>query len=793
MPRLVLIGCAAALLVLALVVFTEDETQPPEVDLIGSDLAVPDAPGASAGLLRGAANPEGVTAAGEETAGEALPTGPFEFFVLSSETEEPLDRVELETDEGDRIGTTGRDGRLRIEDGGASELIVRATRSGYLPYEGYASAGRLLSLTLRPGIPISGTVLVADSDSPAPHARLRVWDVDLGQEIASLSADEEGRFTIPAVRPNRPFRIVTQAEGYVPRVQTENFDAPITDLIVRVGGGGTLVGTVLDDWGAPVVSKMVQLVHPGQARPGSGREPKSAGLLLGLVDARSARTVTDADGQYRFAGIAPQAAVQPVVVMGPRFEARGKPAVFNKPDLTIERDILIPQPAALRIHVVDDAGRYLRNATVKVISALAIWEAGPQDRKPDGSLLLRDLTPGGARVRAAIQGAPAPPIPPDPVNLRPGKEESVYVVFPRGLSLHGVVRDKRGDPIWRARISWITKDEKESARTVTNGAGEYGLTRLKGSAGSLTVRARDVPHTRIGFETASQEGVLPGLKSIDFVLLDGTQVRGRFRGLGEDAALRVVLTPGGPAGAGTLWLDKQGNFSWRGPPAERRGMLVFRTPGYPPLLQDLGHAFKSEEIRDLGDLAFEATNPFLGRVTDQYGNALRGAKVTLAAAWGEGRSQRTDRDGEFQFTRLPERKVPIRLEAQGIPPNRGTLLPTSQQVRQVFRMFPVGYLVLSVLDRRKRPAKGVELTYATEKESKKGTRAKRKTARVNAQGELQLKLAPGTYIMLAATRRQRELAEFQITIEAGQVLEKTVRLESRSAYARRKQKEKQGR
>lgn len=568
MARAWIIACLAAGIAVALLLLSDHGTERRPMALEADDLGA-ESPRGGGGLLTGRASgpltPDSVSAPLPE---EPVRTGPYEFYAYSTETDAPLAGVLIETEEDEeRIGNTGPDGRLRVEDAGAPDFLVRATLAGHVPTRAHARAGDLTGLPLQPGISISGRVVFGQR-APAPHARLRVFDVDLGREIAALQADEEGHFTIPAVRPNRPFLVVTSVVGFVPQRQTENFDVTIKDLEIRVGENGrALLGQVTDAQGVPLAKQEVLLLRPGEALA-RYRRPIRRGSkeLPGLAEARSARTVTDEDGRYAFRGIPFGDSVQPVVEIGPRFEVRGRPALFNKEEMTIERDIPVPEPASLRIHVQDDAGNTIRHARVQVRAGAALWQIAKGDRQADGSLLLEDLAPTTCRVLASIAAAPPPPDPPDPIELRPAHEEVAHVVFPRGMSLTGRVLNKRGDPVWQAALSWRSNDGKESAATMTDGRGEFELCRLGGQLGSLVVTARDVPYAELGYAGETLKNVAPGPKPVEIVLKDGTRVRGRFPDLSKDTVLHAALVPGGPADAGTLWLDEEQRFSRRGPP-----------------------------------------------------------------------------------------------------------------------------------------------------------------------------------------------------------------------------------
>jgi len=779
MPRLLLIGCAVALIGLAFVVLPDEGGEPGSFDLLE--------PGAGGGSLAGSdprllsSSTDPATKVGPGRHEEPEPprrTGPYEFFAVSSETEAPLAGVEIEIEEGERLGATGPDGRLRLEDGGHTELVFRATLAGHLPHRGYALAGEPAAFAMRPGISIGGRVLLAAGSTPVPNAELRVWDVDLEREIASLRSDAEGRFTIPAVRPNRPFLIVTTAEDFVPHRQTENFDVSIRDLEVRVGGGGGLTGTVTDAHGHTVADVEVQLLWPSEPLPAYRPDASFWSDLPGLADARTGRTRTDEDGAFAFVGVRVHEPVQPVVLVAPRFAARGDVVRFEKEEQALESDILIPQPASLRIYVEDDLGRVLRNASVRVLAGNSVWKIQSGDRQRDGSYRLAPVTPGTCQVLASVPNGPGPPDRPKSLTLRAGGEETVHVQFPRGQDLTGRVLNKAGEPVWKAQVGWTCKKPEERAGTTTDMEGRFRLQRLQGSSGAVTVRARDVPYTPLGYEMASLYGVAPGPKPLEITLKDGTRVVGRFPELRPDTQVHATLLPGTSGDARMLWLDKERGFVRRGPRKGGYGRIVFRLHGYAPLVHQVTRPFASEEVRDLGNLYFAVTSPFQGRILDPGRKPIRGAKVTIIENWAQGRSQRTDRDGEFDFARLPEQEIRIRVEVTGLPPNLAVLRMESQLVRQDIVVRDEGTLELTVVDSRHKKAARVEVFIQETEKKKGGRRLLEKKTKTDARGVLKIQLPPGSYKVGVMIRKTRDVGESDFVITAGRTKEILLRLES---------------
>jgi hypothetical protein len=275
--------------------------------------------------------------------------------------------------------------------------------------------------------------------------------------------------------------------------------------------------------------------------------------------------------------------------------------------------------------------------------------------------------------------------------------------MPLGGEVLGEVRDKRGQPVWQVLVTWRGSDHREWAQVRTDMRGRFSFQGLQAEDGTLTFQAFDLPHTRQAYETRELEFIKPGEGRQVVTLEDGTTITGRFTELPENAAVTIARVGGVPQEAGQLPLDKEGRFRWRGPPVGSKALTwVFRTHGLPPLIVSELAPFQSEEVRDLGRLAFVDANPRRGQIVDERGRPVHAAKVTIAEPWAD-RSTRTDTKGEFGFGRVPDQPLKLRIVAAGRPPVTAVLDTRSQYVRQVIHLRAGRWMTLTLVDERGRP------------------------------------------------------------------------------------------
>lgn len=640
------------------------------------------------------------------------PTGPYEITIIDAGTQAPLEKVELRRLDDEVLGATDENGIWRTTDAGTNRLSFRAIREGYVIHGAIASPDRPLEIALHPGVAVEGVVLRAAGDSPVPDATVRVWDNDVGREIVATSTDPKGRFRMHAVRPHHPLTVVVEAPERAPFLTRALFDTqPPAPYVVRVPEGNRVVGVVRRASGEPAAHATVWLL-PQDRRPlqeslarGRHEERRKLGPRDVLV-ARTAVTQTDEDGNYAFAGVEPMHGWVPAAFASRRHIVRGDLVRFASEGETRHVDIQLEQSATLRLSVKDAAGNTMSHADIRIRTPQGSFIPEPTDRWEDGVLVVHGLAPG--RIHGAAELPGRKPIS-GHTEIAGGASGRIELAFEAGETLLGTVRDVDGEPIWKAHVLWRPSGSKLMLDTYTDRKGDFAFHGLEAGDGQLSVRARDLPHTRTTYESWIQDGIVVGEGRQQITLKNGPAVVGRFPDLPAGTTLRCRMITADGVSDWPLQLDERGGFRRDGPEPNRGAPLfVFHLRGHTPLLVKERNAFASGEVRDLGSLAFEPTNPRKGRVIGPDRKPIHGAKVSVAERWS-GRTTRTDADGNFVMARLPDQPIQLRIEADGLPPARVRWSANSQFRRQVFHLRAGRRVVVVAQDREGRPAAGFQL------------------------------------------------------------------------------------
>jgi hypothetical protein len=275
------------------------------------------------------------------------------------------------------------------------------------------------------------------------------------------------------------------------------------------------------------------------------------------------------------------------------------------------------------------------------------------------------------------------------------------------------------------------------------------------------VSARDLPWTPKAYQGEVYEQLSPGPRPLEITLLDGTRAIGRFEDLPPGAVVSSTFAGGTRYDEIDHHLKTDGRFGRRGPPKGRGALFVFRTRGYPPLLVREYRPFASEEVRDLGPLMFEATNPRLGRIVDGTKRAVHGARVQIKTPWSA-RTTRSDVVGDFAFPRLPDKRIPIEIHADGFPVTPAILETSSQFHRQLIVIRRAAPLRVEAFHPRY-PLRGmIAITvYEPAKARRPGDPAPvRQMQRIRAGGTAEFHVPPGRYVVHAHLEGQqgRQLA-----------------------------------
>lgn len=156
-----------------------------------------------------------------------------------------------------------------------------------------------LRIELHAGVVVRGSVVDATTGAPIPNARVRCFPGGYRPELdredpaksGRTNTDEHGRFELSRVPPGTVVLIVDET-GLAPYTDGP-FEVPshvlVLERTIEVSAGGRLVGRYLDEHGSPLIEQSISL--NGLDQPTRERARLTA--------------ITDSEGRFEFAGLAP--------------------------------------------------------------------------------------------------------------------------------------------------------------------------------------------------------------------------------------------------------------------------------------------------------------------------------------------------------------------------------------------------------------------------------------------------------------------------------------------------------
>jgi protocatechuate 3,4-dioxygenase beta subunit len=260
-----------------------------------------------------------------------------------------------------------------------------------IPADGALDVG---DVVLEPGVSIRGRVVGAESGAPLAGAEVVAYDDRPGDEVESVTTDEDGRFLLEH-RPRSGAMAVKAASRatrsvFPFRETAARFESTVDLGDVALRPGAELHGTVVDERGNPL----------------AGVEVWDGPIAAGLV----ART--DDGGRFVLHGLEiPRSAPRTVGVAArlDGFRGGGGPlavtshAVGSERRLDLVRPIVMRRLGELAVEVVDQDGAPVAGAEVSVwLPGTGVQESVRTDA--DGRARVRVLEPGIHRMSARAPG-----------------------------------------------------------------------------------------------------------------------------------------------------------------------------------------------------------------------------------------------------------------------------------------------------------------------------------------------------------------------------------------------------
>lgn len=595
-------------------------------------------------------------------------------------------------------------GRFTISGLGTKKYGLAATAHGFgSAVEKEVVPGTGTTLTLTPGWTVHGVVVSGVDGSPVEGVQ-----VQTGASLASTNAD--GMFTLEEVSPgelapggmgmgrsrnnNNYVRISAKHDDYVTKRQRVNKE-DIDNGVVRIEVWPQCVirGSVVGPDNQPLPGVLIQVVPPGEA-------PEALADMIFV-----AATVTDLEGNFEVKG-------GPLDLDGTvRIKASHvKYATEFSEDIETEEGV-DPPPVSLRLvnggilegQVTD--GQYpLAGVQVRV------GRASDQDAQQGMMMAMFGIPAGGRRVYTDEEGyyrvervAPgAYEVEAKGVHFSDSSKEKTsigsgdtvvvnFTLDPGGV-IEGSVVDKSGAPLAGARVRVIDQkaegDEermfrrmmKSSLQTVVTD--DFGLFRAVGIPREpMTVTAE-----LDGYVPTEMTDVAPDSGSLRLVLRIEARVEGVVTDAGTGKPLHefqvrlerkdgVERTESMPFSMFDRWRsfeDSAGRFSFQDLEPGRYAMDV-KARGYALFNREL--TLREGEIKRV-DASLGESGILTGVVVDdKTGKPVRGASVNFATAADSddtdaltrmmmGGQSRTDKDGQFEITEIPDGKQVLEVRHQ---------------------------------------------------------------------------------------------------------------------------------
>jgi protocatechuate 3,4-dioxygenase beta subunit len=445
--------------------------------------------------------------------------------------------------EPELTATTDDEGRGRLDSAPIGAVRLRLSRPGSVtrsietikvPPEG-VDIGEVV---LEPGVTLTGVTVGPDGE-PVGEAEVALERHPQIQFLAAtVTSDEDGRFSIPDLEPTGEVYLQARAEGLVPEAPLKVELPPDGEINVAMATERVLDGFVLNARSeSPVEGAEVRLNFSREVGiPGSATRGAS---MMSVGDSK-----TDPSGRFVFDGL--WAGEFQIWV-----DAEGMRRLHQK-IMIAEGDL---EPLVIRVEPglelrgrVETADREpATGVTITASPSSRSWGGGSSDSSRtqadlDGRFHFDALSPGNQSLRArSDEGLTAR------ATAEAGQSEEVVLRFARGGVIRGVVYDPYGAPASAVRIFGYCRDTGQPARDESGPDGRFQLTEVGPCTWTVGAAAE-------GFASVSEEIEVPegDTVSVELRLERGAAVVGEVRGLrpSELETCMVRVERGGSANPG---------------------------------------------------------------------------------------------------------------------------------------------------------------------------------------------------------------------------------------------------
>lgn len=601
-------------------------------------------------------------------------------------------------------------------------------------------AGASVTVKLKPGLALSGSVVDMDSREPVAGATVAAWTsggARFGEDGALRTrTDDAGRFSfgelapgaavIEAWSPRHARARLANVQVQAPKADgTPSVPAPL--LVLRPGG--RLSGRVVDAAGKPVAKASVATT------------PAQFDIAAMLREPQPRAALTDEAGRFAFEGVPAKSPLRVRATTEKGATAESGPVSLEAGADRSDLELKIEEGASLVFRLVD--------ADENPVAGVELMLA-PAERTRRGPLAgsgeveadkVRALGEGRFEVKRLEAGTfdltllpeDFAEIEKDGIKLRSGETLDLgTLVAKEGRSISGRVSDGGGSPVPGAEVTalWMDGGATKNRVVKTKADGTYRLPGLGDQrVFRMWVRAK-------GFAAKEGSGASPGDTGVDFTLdraatiigkvlrADGTAAPSfRVRTHAEAAegqemrGMRFVVGIGGPDDE--VFADPSGNFRLEDV-APGTVTVEAIAPGKAPA-RKTGVKIEAEQVVDIGTLTLGDGRTLRGRILDAKDDTpLTGAVVGATVPQGMGFRMNLGReevgaisgtDGGFEITGLESRAYQVAVQHPNFSPNESKVdIPADQDPPElVIKLSRGGTLTGTVRDASRQPVGGATI------------------------------------------------------------------------------------
>lgn len=685
------------------------------------------------------AKPTESTVAGvvRDPAGKPVPRA----TVLVLGAAEDDSRRRFRRDERAVPATTGEDGTFLARGLKGKKFSVYVTAPKFAPsLLKEIPSGANLTVKLKTGLPLGGTVVDIDSREPVAGATVLAWTsggAAFGDDGAlRTKTDDAGKFRFEELAPGAAVIEAWSPRHARARVSNVQIQAPAADgtptvpsplLVLRPGG--RIAGRVLDAAGKPV-AKATVVVNPAQFDLGAIlREPQPRAVA------------TDDAGRFAFEGILAKSPVRVRATTEKGGAAETAPLTLDPGADRSDLEIKIDEGATLTFKLVDADGNPVRGVEV-MLASVERSRRGPMagtgevDAEKiravgEGRFEVKRLEPGTFDLTLLPEDFAE--IEKEGIKLRAGESVDLGTFVAKvGRSISGRIQDGAGAAVPGAEVSalWMDGGATKSRSVKSKADGSYRLAGLgEQRIFRIWVRAK-------GFAAKEGSGANPGDTGVDFTLeraaaivgkvlrADGTAPPSfRVRTHAEAAegqemrGMRFTVGIGGPDDE--VFADPSGNFRVDDV-APGTVTVEALSPGKAPA-RKTGVKIEAEQVVDVGTLVLGEGRTLRGRILDAKDDTpLVGAVIGATVPQGMGFRMSFGReevgaisgtDGGFEIAGLEPRAYQVAVQHPNYSPNESKVeVPADQDPPElVIKLSRGGTLTGMVRDAGRQPVVGATI------------------------------------------------------------------------------------